>query len=137
MLLITPNIFRISDNQRKYTSNLFGFDDTKLRTNKGYWIYSNVSGNLTLPGVGGSYSNATYAWDNLYFRNGSGVVKGISAARTDGWVTSYINYWDTSSGTFKYVCDTVPIVCNKNTLSSWEGYFIYSNFDNMTLIRQN
>jgi hypothetical protein len=124
-----------NDSKYKYVSTLSGFDDDSLRANKGYWIYSNVSGNLTLPSVGGSYSNATYAWSQLYFRNGSGVVKGISDAGTAGWITS-TKYWHTGDEDFRNI-NSVGIGNDKTTISAWEGIFIKSNFDNMTLIRQN
>lgn len=42
--------------QRKYkyvASSDLGMDDTKLVKGKGYWVYANQSGNLTLTGVGG------------------------------------------------------------------------------------
>ena len=124
----------------KYVSTLSGFDDTQLRGNKGYWIYANSSGNLTLPNVGGSYENATYDWSRLYFRNSSGVVKGITGAGASGWVESNLQY--TAGGTaytFKTICGTTSGLsgCDKTTIYSWEGIFIKSNFDNMTLIRQN
>lgn len=120
----------------KYTSSLSGFDDTLLRTNKGYWIYANSSGNLTLPGVGGSYENATYAWDRLYFRNGSGVVKGASDAQSAGWAgTVVVRRIVSGPGGDAYAWRYVPT--HVSSFNSWEGIFIKSNADNITLIRQN
>jgi len=128
--------------QRKYkyvaTSDL-NMDDTMLREGKGYWLYSNEAGNLTLPGVGGSYSNETYAWSKLRFVNGSGSEKSISEAFSDNWIfmtgDSYIYYWDETGEDFYTVSDHPA--ADDDTLYPWGGYFIYSNVDNLTLIRQN
>jgi len=127
---------------RKYkyvaTSDL-GMDDTHLRQGKGYWLYANEAGNITLPGVGGTYSNATYAWNKLRFWNGSDE-KNVTDAHDSGWifgsgVQGYINYWDAPLRQWKEVSDSDE--ADSTTLESWRGYFIYSNVDNLTLIRQN
>jgi len=118
-----------SQRKYKYVSAISGFDDTMLRTNKGYWIYANSSGNLTLLGVGGSYENATYDWTNLYFRDGTGAEKNIIDADTAEWIDLPIKFWNPiNRANFDDVSEN---------LNSWQGYFIYSWQDNMTLLRQN
>jgi len=123
----------------KYLSTLSGFDDTAFRNNKGYWIYSNVSGNLTLPSVGGSLNDETYLWNKLRFGNGS-EEKGVADAVDDNWLEKKFKY--TTGGTavtFIDICGSTsfPDSCDKTNLSSWEGIFVKSNVDNLTLIRQN
>jgi len=126
-----------SERKFKYVSTISGMDDTQLRNNKGYWIYSNVSGNLTLPGVGGSYSNATYGWSSLYFRNSSGVVKSISDAGTANWLTTTLKKYGLVGTLPNGDPDYDFIDISSGNLESWKGYFVYSNVDNLTLIRQN
>ena len=122
--------------ERKYkyvaTSDL-SMDDTHLRKDKGYWLWANQSGNLTLPSVGGSWSNETYLWNKLRFRNGSEELR-ISDAGTAGWLVTDLQYWgEDIFGEWKF--RVIPT--HNPTLSPWQGYFIYSNYDNITLIRQN
>lgn len=121
-----------SERKYKYASTVSGMDDTSLRKNRGYWIYMNNSGNLTLPSAGGSLSGETYNWDKLRFWNGSNE-KSISDVGVfgDNWIDSDLRYWEDNA--FKIASD----VGSTTTLNSWTGYFIYSNSDNMTLIRQN
>lgn len=112
-----------------------------LRKGNGYWLYSNEAGNLTLPGVGGSYGNESYAWNKLRFVNGSGSEKSVSEAGSAGWIFQtgydYIYYFEPSINDFRKVCADSFDCPHKNSLDPWEGYFIYSNYDNITLIRQN
>lgn len=128
-----------SSRKYKYLSTVSGMDDDSLRKNKGYWVYMNNSGNLTLPSAGGTWANATYNWDKLRFVNESGSELNITDADDAGWIfggtgaQTYINYYD--SGSFRQVSDH-PLA-DEDTLSPWRGYFIYSNYDNITLIRQN
>jgi len=131
-----------SGRKYKYLSTVSGLDDTAFRNKKGYWLYSNESGNLSLPGVGGSKSGESYEWGKLSFSNGSDELNVTDARDTYNWVMqgtgaqTYINYWDAAADVFYYICDNLDI-CEKTTLSSWEGVFVYSNVDNLTLIRQN
>ena len=96
--------------------------------------------NLTLPSVGGSLSGETYAWSKLRFRNGTNEMN-VTDAGSAGWIfgsgsTANINYWSTTNNLFEIVCSSIA-VCDATTLNSWQGYFIYSNKNNLTLIRQN
>jgi len=133
-----------SQRKFKYVSTVSGADDTELRKGKGYWLYSNQSGNLTLPAVGGSTSGQTYDWSQLRFANSSGSEMNVTDADVAGWIfggtgaQTYINYWDPNEGaTGGWDEVSEGVNADKSTLSSWEGYFIYSNVDNLTLIRQN
>ena len=116
-----------------------GVDDTAFRKNKGYWVYVNGSegGNLTLAGVGGSTAGQTYNWNKLRFSNSSGTELDIVSAgnATFGWISS-TKYWNTNDGDFRNI-NSIGIGNDKTIFSSWEGVFIKSNVDNLTLIRQN
>ena len=110
----------------KYLSAVSGLDDTAFRNKKGYWIYSNVSGNLTLPSVGGSTSGQSYYVSELRFSNGSLEKTYLNAIIAD-WI-EIPQYRDTDTNSFQVVT---------GNLNSWQGYFFKSNIDNLTLIRQN
>ena len=108
-------------------------DDTAFRRNKGYWVYVNASegGNLTLPLAGGSASGESYDWADLRFSNGS-EEKNVTDAGTAGWLNSTtLRSW-TSVGRPGFTSITAG-----GSLNSLQGYFIKSNKDNITLIRQN
>ena len=120
----------------KYLSSLSGLDDTAFRRNKGYWIYANSSGNLTLPSVGGTTSGQTYAWSDLRFSNGTDEMN-VTDAGSAGWLTTTLQHSD-ANGVFKTVCSPNNIPpCDDTSFSSWKGYFVKSSIDNLTLIRQN
>lgn len=129
-----------SPSERKYkyvaTSDL-GMDDTKLMPNVGYWMYANEAGNLTLPLVGGSYTNETYGYSRLRFWNGTTEVS-ISQAGLGGysWIEDTFQYWNTANSRFQYI-SSLNFGLYKNTLTPWVGVFVWSNYDNITLIRQN
>lgn len=128
-----------SERKFKY-AGLTGVDDSLLRGNKGYWLYANEAGNLTLPDVGGSVSTESYVWNKLRFFNGT-EEKSISEAGSAGWVESTIQYHDTSVDDFRYVCAGTgkgySSLCLTTSLNPWQGYFVNSLQDNITLIRQN
>lgn len=134
--------------QYKYMSTLPGLDDYLFRQNKGYVMYVNDEngGTLIIPSIGGTLSNQTYNYDKLRFSNGN-YEKNITDAIQAGWIPSgNIRYWG---------CDPeLEDLCNnpyyweflyidssgtkgKTNLNSLEGTFVYSNLDNITLIRQN
>jgi len=130
-----------SQRKFKYLSTISGMDDTSLRKNKGYWIYMNEAGNLTLPSAGGSLADETYDWDKLRFWNGSEEMN-VSNAKNAAWIpsTGAIRFWSVEADEFRWVCNSLledPENCLATSLNPWQGYFIYSNYDNMTLIRQN
>ena len=102
-----------------------GVDDSSFRTGKGYWIWANQSGNLSLPGVGGSVSGETYALTSLRFSNGTEEKSYLNPFIAD-WIEAP-QYFDKSTNSFQAA----------TTLNSWEGYFFRSNYDNITLVRQN
>ena len=129
-----------SQRKFKYVA-ISGVDDTKLTKDKGYWLYSNEAGNLTLPSVGGSYSNESYVWRKLRFVNSSGSEKNISEAGSANWVETTLQYWGwdplmppAGGYDFLTICSSG---CDKSTLSPWEGVFVKSLKDNITFIRQN
>lgn len=104
---------------------------------KGYWIYSNVSGNLTLPSVGGTASGQTYDWSDLRFMNSSGSEMNVTDAVSSNWLQEDFQryeYVDVGMGQYDWRWVHYD---SGDSLESWAGYFIYSNVDNLTLIRQN
>jgi len=111
-------------------------NDVSLRKNKGYWVYANEKGNLIFPGVGGTLEGQTYNWSELRFSDGTDE-KNITEAKEAGWLfgsesAAYINYYENG---YKKVCGTED--CDNTNLESWRGYFIWSNKDNIQLIRRN
>jgi len=127
---------------RKYKYlGVSGVDDDVFRRNKGYWVYMNEAGNLTLPSAGGSLSGESYDWSKLRFWNGSEELNITAAGNaTYGWVQTTLRYWGYDSineeWTFRNIMAN-PGLTGKTTISSLEGIFVYSNVDNLTLIRQN
>jgi len=115
-------------------------DDTAFRRNKGYWLYANEAGNLTLPGVGGSTSGQTYDWNKLRFSNGTDEMNIIDAGDA-GWVETTLQYWTLRSGPTPYYgfarIDDSGVTDSKTSISSGEGVFVNSLKDNLILIRQN
>lgn len=121
-------------------------DSSSLQPKTGYWLWAKESGTLNLPAVGGTLAGETYAWNKLRLHNGTDELN-ITDASSAGWVLpqtipmtdrGYINYED---GGFKFVCEGTgwgyPFNCKSTTLNSWVGYFIWSEYDNITLVRQN
>jgi hypothetical protein len=123
-----------SASQRRYkyaAESSLSMDDSSFREKKGYWVYANQSGNLTLPNARGTNASRTYAWNKLRFSNGT-MEKTISDAITAGWINNNLNYWDPELGWL-----TISDIGDKDTISSWEGVFVYSNKNNITMLRQN
>ena len=109
-------------------------DDDSLRKNRGYWVYMNESGNLSLGSAGGTLSDETYDWDKLRFVNSSGSELNVSDAGSAGWIQhENINYY----GIDPFGDPNFLVISSGDSFSPWKGYFVYSYFDNMTLIRQN
>lgn len=113
-------------------------DDNAFRKGKGYWVYANESGNLTLPGVGGTRSGERFNVSKLRFSNGSMELSFADAKNnTYLWIQNPQFYGDPDEegqSTFYYICGSG---CTKSTISSLEGIFVKSNIDNLTIIRQN
>ncbi|VVB80716.1 Uncharacterised protein [uncultured archaeon] len=129
-----------SANAQKYSLVGKTGADANLTKNRGYWVYANQSGNLTMKGVGGSAKNDSYKLTDLMFRNGSGVEKNISDAVREGWTDGYMWYY--SAGGYDLVqnyedldfCEASGYKCR---LSSWDGYFVKGLKNNITMLRQN
>ena len=130
-----------SERKFKYVANdttSFSPDDTQLKPNYGYYFYSNgTTGNLTLPSAGGSTSGQEYIWRKLLFSNGTGVLN-ASRAEDEGWIEACLQVYNTTSGQFDLLCPEGPIYSGKiESIYSWQGVFIKSKYDDMTIIRQN
>jgi len=128
----------LSERKYKYLSTESGLDDTAFRNKKGYWLYANQSGNLTLLGVGGSTSGQSYSWSKLRFMNSSGSEMNVTDAGINEWVGSTLKIWNvTSIHPITKVASYGFVDIASGNLNSWKGYFIWSNYDNITLLRQN
>ena len=125
--------------QYKYVAPYsFAVDGTALSQGKGYWVRVSKAGNLTLPGVGGSKSGATYPWSKLRFFNGTDELN-ITSAGSERWISTTLQYRQPGAEDYSTICESIlpPTSCTKTTISPWEGIFVYSNKDNITLVRQN
>ncbi|MEI6850267.1 MAG: hypothetical protein WCK29_04480, partial [archaeon] len=116
------------------------YDDSKLRSEFGYWIYAQQAGTVKISGVNTASDNTgNYAYSSIMIRNdNTGEVKTIGDAATAGWINRYIKV-PTSGGdhpVFNDICDD-EFSCVATSLSSWDGYFIYSFRSNITLLRQD
>jgi hypothetical protein len=122
-----------SQRRNKFTGPAdLNMDSSVLTRDQGYWLYSNGTGNLTLPDVGGALTTETYLWSKLRFKNASGSEFNVSDAVNETWLKDgAMHYWVPSLSTFRYAPDYT------SSLNPWESYFIYSNKDNITLLRQN
>lgn len=115
----------------------------KLSKNDAYWLKSYLAVNITYPNVHGSAISETFAWSQLRFHNGTDEMN-ITGAGSEDWVTTTLQYWDTSNDGFRYVCSYVysgqrgeDSNCLSNSLSSWQGYFVKSNYDNIYMLFGN
>ena len=133
----------VSQRKYKYLSAENGLDDSAFRQGKGYWVYSNQSGNLTLPVIGGTLANQQYAYSKIRVSNGSLELSLTDAGNsTYNWIDLTFKYWGVNPNTKKYgfldlngVDDSEE--GSKSTVSSQEGVWIKSLQDNIALIRQN
>ena len=118
--------------------------DYALRPGKAYWVHVHEPGNITLPGVGGSppqSAGQTFAFSSLQFHNGTKLASVSEAATTYDWMFinggyNYIYYYR-ASGVPGY--DPTRDDCGgdpncKTTISPWEGYFIWSKNNNITML---
>ena len=129
-------IYQDSGNKYVATPDL-SMDSSTLEREVGYLSKVNVDdgGNYTLPNVGGAIPQESYAWSDLMFKNTtSGEVKNVTDAINATWVMQigadqYFAYYynDGETDLFRYIPD------DKANLVPWEGYYIYSNVDGITI----
>jgi len=126
----------LSDRKYKYLSAVSGMDASSFEQGRGYWLYANDAGNLTLPGVGGSTAGQTFPWSKLRFSNGTDELN-ITDAGLGGerWIEDTLKYWGWDP--YKTPPGYKFLSLSSGNLNSWQGYFIWSHYDNITLIRQN
>jgi parallel beta-helix repeat protein len=95
-------------------------NDNYLRKNKAYWLYSKTD-NLTLilPNIKVSM-DSSYDLDDINITKDS-TTKSLTEAQSSGWIMPNIYYYNQSYKTAS------------NSLRSWIGYWIYSNY-NLTFI---
>jgi len=118
---IQPLIYYYGDRSYSFVPN----DDSYLRKNKGYWIYSMrddlvlMLGNLTTDFA----VHHSYYWPNVTINNGT-EDKNLSEAESLDWLQSTIYYYDNG---YKFVPGDSDVVY------PWKGYWVYAN-KNLTLI---
>jgi len=73
--------------------------------------------------------------------NSSGSEMNISDAKSApyNWISGVLQYWGWDEGAEPPRWDFLPISSTdeRKIINSWEGVFVYSYKDNITLIRQN
>jgi hypothetical protein len=126
-----------SERQFKYLSSLDGFDDATFRQNRGYWLYANEAGTLTIPGIGGTKSGETYAISKLRFSNGSLELNYTTAGNLPyNWISD-VKYWGWNEDCLIGIGCNDWISLTSGNINSSLGYFFKVGQDNLTLIRQN
>jgi hypothetical protein len=115
-----------------------GMHDYALRPNKAYKLFANEAGNITLPGAGGSPpEEETFDWSNIEAYR-QGTVATLDSGTADNWLflpDDQFIYYYTSTGSYDEVYGSCGISPNcKETISPWEGYFIYSDEDEIVLL---
>jgi len=112
-------------------------NDYALRTNIGYWIKVNEEANITLPDAGGILLWQNYSYNSIVFHNGT-LQKNITDALAAGWIYTggynRLYYYSEIDRSYKNLCGAA---CTKDKLTSWEGYFIWSNVDSLRITIQN
>jgi hypothetical protein len=116
----------------RYLTTESGFDDTNFR-NRGYKIYANNDGVLTIPNITGSMSGETYNWSNLKFWNGS-IMLNVTDAVDSSWISSPL--YTINNGAWQYIRGNT-MGGAKTYLTSFEGVFILGKRNNIELVRQN
>lgn len=98
---------------------------------EGFWITSTSAGNITLPNVGGAESGESYDVTKLRFSNGSLELSFADAKNnTYSWIDD-LQYWTFTGYNYDFE------VLSSGNINIYQGYFISSAIDNLTLIRQN
>ncbi len=116
-----------------------GMHDYALRPNKAYKVFVNEPGNITLPGVGGSPSSGEkFNWDNMHVYK-SGTVTSINdMGGTYDWLfltgQNEFYYYTSTKDMYNTIYGGCLSPDCKTLISPWEGYFIYSNEDNVELL---
>jgi hypothetical protein len=140
-----------NSNAKKYSFVGKSGADSKLSKGKGYWVYANQSGNLTLKGVRGSAKNESYKLTDLMFRNSTGAELNITRAVEEGWISAedddlnkVVYRGKNSLGGFSYeYVKSDPQICEEDPglysceLNNWQGYFVKGLKNNITMLRQN
>jgi|GEM_PF-5490365 len=101
-------------------------NEDNLSIHKGYWVYSQKAGNLTVQNVGGSLMNESYVVSDLMFSNGTTELN-ITNAQTAGWIDPSIRYWNSGWSSLGL----------GNVMYPWQGYLIRALQDNIKMMRQN
>jgi len=116
-------------------------DRTYLKTYDGYWIKSYLAVKMVIPNVKGENIGNTFNWADLRFSNGTTELN-ITEAINSGWTTGVFQYWGCDRDAWGSQCDTNPnrwtfLSISSGNLSSWQGYFVKSNKDNIYMITNN
>ena len=123
--------------------NYVGLDTLNLTTQTGYWIYAQVPGMITVPGEG-SNSSASYRWDELMFRNSTGTELNVTSALGAGWIAGNLDngellwFWNPLGGPYsKGAWESLPGDYEIQIIAPWQGYFVWSYYDNITMLRED
>ncbi|OGJ16818.1 hypothetical protein A3K73_08650 [Candidatus Pacearchaeota archaeon RBG_13_36_9] len=94
-----------------------------------------------MPGVGGSVPQTTgqaFSFANLLFHNGTNLATLTQAYANYDWVflpdDNSIYFRNTILDNYHAVCTPLGAGCQKIAISPWEGYFIWSDYNNITMI---
>jgi hypothetical protein len=125
-----------SSSRRTY--NYVPLDDSYLRNGTGYWVKAYESGNITLPGVIGSYTDEGYLWSDLIFRNSTGSELNVSNAFNANWfdasnLQTIFYFWNITEGAYQ----NIPLNRESGLIGSWEGITLFTNKNNITMLRQD
>ncbi len=119
-----------------------GMHDYALKPGRASWDHVSEPGNITLPGVGGSPPQSqgqTFSFSSLQFHNGTNLANMAQmTAGTYDWVflqNDFIYFRDVDINDFEDICGNImECYTGKTTVSPWEGYFIWSDYNNITMI---
>jgi hypothetical protein len=113
-------------------------DTTFLNQSIGYFVRTiETSGQLTLPGAGGTDPAKSFHWNDIRFIYG-GVEKNIDDAYEAGWIFApngnpWIYWRDKELGIDQGVCTNIG-QCDTAYLFPWQGYWIYSKHNNVIMV---
>lgn len=121
-----------ADRKYKYSSlSTLSMDDSNLQPKTGYWVWAKEAGKLNLPSVGGTLNGTTYAWSDLRFKHSNGTELNSSQVIDGGWIQNPYYWIPSRGGRWRRIPTNSPV------FNSWQGYLIWSDYNNITLIRQN
>ncbi|MEK6888678.1 MAG: right-handed parallel beta-helix repeat-containing protein [Nanoarchaeota archaeon] len=117
----------------KKTYENLGLDTTGFSRDAAYWVYAQTPGNITFPASSGSNETATVSWASLQFNNGTDTVDTVAATDKD-WIGISTDGYETVIRKWNPVAEAFEGVPSDTNLGAWDGYIIWSNTENLTMI---